>query len=140
MLENSDEWKKQLELYEIEKKSQYEQAKFLFDQSRTYNTVIMGLAYGGFFSLWSAANGFSTDKRTLALAGALMTISIIAFVGFTLLNLFHMSKINLRNAQIAQSYGNPTSLAEYTEMVRAMMTKRAHTGEGDHVVRRMKTT
>jgi hypothetical protein len=87
MLENPDEWKKQLELYEMEKKSQYEQAKFLFDQSRTYNTVIMGLAYGGFFSLWSSANGFSTDKRMLALAGALTTISIIVFVSFTLLNL-----------------------------------------------------
>jgi hypothetical protein len=35
-----------------------------------------------------------------------------------------MSKITLRHAEIAQSYGNPKSLAEFTEMVKAMMAKR----------------
>jgi hypothetical protein len=109
----TDGWKDVLELYEIEKKSQYEQAKFLFDQSRTYNTVIMALAYGGFFSMWSAVAGFSIDKRTVALAGALMTISIITFVSYTMLNMFLMSKISVRNAKLAELYGSPNNLDDF---------------------------
>jgi hypothetical protein len=120
----TDNWKDALELYEIEKKSQYEQAKFLFDQSRTYNTVIMALAYGGFFSMWSAVAGFSIDKRTVALAGALMTISIITFVSYTMLNMFLMSKISVRNAKLAELYGSPNNLDDFKAMVARMTANR----------------
>jgi hypothetical protein len=96
-----------LEIYETEKKLQFEQAKFIFEQSRTYHTVIMGLAYGGFFALWSSTSSFVTDKKTMALAGGLMTLSIIAFAVFTIINMYILSKVTLRNAQLAQKFGNP---------------------------------
>lgn len=108
----SQAWQDALAVYELEKKAQYEQAKFLFEQSRTYNTVIMGLAYGGFFAMWSSVNGFSVDKRTVALAGALMTISIITFVAFTLLNMFTISRAMVMNARLASLYATPTTPAE----------------------------
>jgi hypothetical protein len=111
------DWNTQLELFEREKKAQSEQVKAFFDNSRTYNAVIMGLAYGGFFSLWSSANGFSADKRTLALAGALMTISLIAFILFTVLNMVVVSRTTIGHARLAQQYGAaPTNIQEFAQM------------------------
>lgn len=118
----SQAWQDALAVYELEKKLQSEQAKFLFEQSRTYNTVIMGLAYGGFFAMWSSVNSFSGDKRTVALAGALMTISIVAFVAFTLLNMFTISRAMVANARLATLYTQipttPTELVAHASRIK----------------------
>jgi hypothetical protein len=120
----SADWREEQAAFEAEKKLQYEQAKFLFDQSKTYNTVIIGLAYGGFFSLWASVNSYSTDKRTIALAGALMAISILAFVGFTILNVYVMSTVVVENANYASLFGNPKSLEEFRALVTRLTDRR----------------
>jgi hypothetical protein len=113
-----------LAIYETEKRLQYEQVKFIFEQSRTYNTVIMGLAYGGFFALWSSANSFIADKKTMAFAGGLMTVSILSFVLFTILNMYVLQKAVLKNAKLAHMFGNPKTAEEFSASVAAIANYR----------------
>ena len=80
------------------------------EQSRTYHTVVMGLAYGGFFAIWSAAKSITGENRLLAFSGAAMLISVSTFVLFTILNMYVLAKMTVKNARIAQSYDRiPTS-------------------------------
>jgi esterase/lipase len=115
------EW---LVLYESEKRLQHETAKFVFDQSKTYHAVVMGLAYGGFFALWSSANGFLVDKKLLALAGALMTVSIVSFVIFTIMNMYALQRATLKHVTLADTYGTPKTLEDFQASVKTIAAAR----------------
>lgn len=118
------EFKAALELYETEKKLQYEQTKFLFEQARTYHTVVMGLAYGGFFALWSQAKSIPNEGRLISFAAASMLVSIGTFVLFTILNMYVLSKATVKNAKIARNFDltprSPSELQTMTEQIASL--------------------
>jgi len=124
-MSTSDQWRVALEFYESEKRLQYEQAKFLFEQSRTYQAVIMGLAYGGFFALWSSTNSFVQNKGISALAAALMLISILAFALWTILNMYMLAQVTLKHAGLAKLYDkDPQSHEELLARTKLISEKR----------------
>jgi hypothetical protein len=118
------EFRTALDLYETEKKLQYEQTKFLLDQARTYHTVVMGLAYGGFFALWSQAKSITNESGLISCAAAAMLISIGTFVLFTILNMYLLSKATISNAKIARRYDftprSPSELQTMTEQIASL--------------------
>ena len=119
-----------LALYETEKRLQYEQTKFIFEQSKTYHTIVMGLAYGGFFALWSSAKAFVNDAGLLATAASLMLVSILSFTLFTILNMYLLQQASLKNAKLAQSFGNPTTSKELRKSISQIATYRTEMNSG----------
>jgi hypothetical protein len=99
-----------LALDQIEKarKTQSEQAKTIYDQTKSYQTTIIGLAYGGFFAIWAYAKTFVTDTKLAAVAGALMGLSIFLFVVFEILNMLFLTFVTLETAKFARSITAPS--------------------------------
>lgn len=98
-----------LAISQIEKAriTQAEQVKTLYDQTKSYQTTIIGLAYGGFFAIWAYAKSFLTDTRFAALAGALMGISIFLFAIFEILNMLLLTFATLKSAEFARKIQVP---------------------------------
>jgi hypothetical protein len=116
-----------LALYEIEKKLQLEQTKNLFEQSKSYQTVILGLAYGGFFAIWATAKSFTSDARLMAIAASLMIVSIFAYAIFMIINMYVLSKAVIRNVQTAQAYASPKTLDELNRSIQEIAARRDKT-------------
>ena len=121
-------------LGQIEKarKTQDEQTRALFDQTKAYQTTIIGLAYGGFFAIWAYARTFLVDTKLVALAGALMGISIFLFAVFEILNMLFLTFVTLQSAKLARSIvapadasSIPTFASQFTELANG--TKAANT-------------
>lgn len=66
----------------------------LFDSSTAYNQLIVIGGYGAFFAVWSAfANHI--PPVVLLLSGALMTVSLIIYVTWTVVNMYRLQSSNI---------------------------------------------
>lgn len=72
-------------------RSHQEAYERLVDQEHRYATTILLLGYGGFFALWGGQAG-QMPKLWFGVAGLLMGISLILFLGFELGKTFAKSK------------------------------------------------
>ena len=70
-----------------------EQTKKREEYAKTYTTVIIGLAYGGFFALWAYAKTLLPpgDRQLVLASASLLTISLFIFVVFEIIKVAQAS-------------------------------------------------
>ena len=84
-----------------------------WEHANRYATTVVGLAYGGFFALWSPTRSAiisPTCKPLVSAAGALMTLSLLTFISFEIFRMYVTAKQN--NALF--------EMREYSEMVHSL--------------------
>lgn len=76
----------------------------LYDKSSSYNNVVLTLGYAGFFAIWSKVST-SLSFTANAWVGALLGISLITFIAWTLVNmLVNVRSLKLRNSELQKEF------------------------------------
>jgi len=104
----------------------------LFDASTAYNQLIVIGGYGAFFAVWSAFASH-ISRVVLLLSGMLMTISLVVYVTWTVVNMYRLQGSNIAasetfgegvegfeeryQAAIASGHGKSAELLRYWKPV-----------------------
>jgi len=103
------------ELLERYKKFYAEQNAEAFRFGSTYNTVVMGAGYVGAFAIWSNVRAELSPTATVWVA-ALMGVSLICFVGFTVVQMLAMAWWQHRTASKLKGLNGQAYITEYLRL------------------------
>jgi hypothetical protein len=83
-----------------------------FDKSSNYTKLIFGLAYGGFFAFWAGTKQYLPPRQAV-FSALLMTVSLVLFIAFEVLQTAILSYIAIAFSRSAAANDPIASLEHF---------------------------